>query len=239
MAEPTPTQAFILAAGYGTRMKPLTDTLPKPLVTLRGRALLDYVFDHLKAAGLSRGVVNLHHHADVLQNFLLSRSDLVLVPSYEEVLLETGGGVKKALPLLGEDPFYMINGDAFWTDGPSEKTLLALAKAFDSKQMDILLLVIPLERMVLTEGVGDYDLLPDGRLRRSLDKTGKFMFTGLRICHPRALRDTPEGPFSFLQVMDRAEREGRLFGLVHDGIWHHISTPEDLRRVEEDGNETL
>lgn len=235
---PVPTQAFVLAAGYGTRMKPLTDTLPKPLVKLQGRPLLDYVLDHLKKSGVSRIVVNLHHHAEVLQKFLSSRSDLVLVPSYEEILLETGGGVKKALPLLGEDPFYMINGDAFWTDGPSGNTLLALAKAFDSEKMDVLLLLIPLERMILTEGVGDYDLLPDGRLRRSLNKSGKFMFTGIRISHPRALRDTPEGPFSFLQVMDRAEREGRLFGLVHDGVWHHISTPNDLRRVEEDGNKT-
>jgi MurNAc alpha-1-phosphate uridylyltransferase len=235
---PVPIQAFVLAAGYGTRMKPLTDTLPKPLVKLQGRPLLDYVLDHLKKSGVSRIVVNLHHHAEVLQKFLSSRSDLVLVPSYEEILLETGGGVKKALPLLGEDPFYMINGDAFWTDGPSGNALLALAKAFDSEKMDVLLLLIPLERMILTEGVGDYDLLPDGRLRRSLNKSGKFMFTGIRISHPRALRDTPEGPFSFLQVMDRAEREGRLFGLVHDGVWHHISTPNDLRRVEEDGNKT-
>lgn len=236
---PLPTQAFVLAAGYGTRMRPLTDTLPKPLVRLQGRPLLGYVLDHLKTVGLSRVVVNSHHHADVLHKFLSSRSDLVLVPSYEEILLETGGGVKKALSLLGENPFYMINGDAFWTDGPSGNVLLSLAKVFDPKKMDVLLLLIPLERMVLTEGVGDYDLLPDGRLRRSLNKSGKFMFTGIRICHPRALRDTPEGPFSFLQVMDRAEQEGRLFGLVHDGAWHHISTPEDLQRVEEDGNKTL
>lgn len=236
---PAPTQAFVLAAGYGTRMKPLTDTVPKPLVELQGKPLLGYVLDHLKTAGLSRVVVNSHHHAEVLHKFLLSRSDLVLVPSYEEILLETGGGVKRALPLLGENPFYMINGDAFWTDGPSGNALLTLAKAFDPKKMDVLLLLIPLERMVLTEGVGDYDLLPDSRLHRSLNKSGKFMFTGIRICHPRALRDTPEGPFSFLQVMDRAEQEGRLFGLVHDGTWHHISTPQDLQRVEEDGNKTL
>lgn len=236
---PAPTQAFVLAAGYGTRMKPLTDTVPKPLVELQGKPLLGYVLDHLKTAGLSRVVVNSHHHAEVLHKFLLSRSDLVLVPSYEEILLETGGGVKRALPLLGENPFYMINGDAFWTDGPSGNALLTLAKAFDPKKMDVLLLLIPLERMVLTEGVGDYDLLPDSRLHRSLNKSGKFMFTGIRICHPRALLDTPEGSFSFLQVMDRAEQEGRLFGLVHDGTWHHISTPQDLQRVEEDGNKTL
>jgi MurNAc alpha-1-phosphate uridylyltransferase len=236
---PAPTQAFVLAAGYGTRMKPLTETLPKPLVKLQGRPLLDYVLDHLKMAGLSRVVVNSHHHAEVLHKFLLSRSDLVLVPSYEEILLETGGGVKKALSLLGADPFYMINGDAFWTNGSSGNALLALAKVFDSEKMDVLLLLISLERMVLTEGVGDYDLLPDGRLHRSHSKSGKFMFTGIRICHPRALRDTPEGPFSFLQVMDRAEQEGKLFGLVHDGAWHHISTPEDLQRVEEAGNKTL
>jgi len=236
---PAPTQAFVLAAGYGTRMKPLTETLPKPLVKLQGRPLLDYVLDHLKMAGLSRVVVNSHHHAEVLHKFLLSRSDLVLVPSYEEILLETGGGVKKALSLLGADPFYMINGDAFWTNGSSGNALLALAKVFDSEKMDVLLLLISLERMVLTEGVGDYDLLPDGRLHRSHSKSGKFMFTGIRICHPRALRDTPEGPFSFLQVMDGAEQEGKLFGLVHDGAWHHISTPEDLQRVEEAGNKTL
>lgn len=234
MIETFPTQAFVLAAGYGTRMKPLTDTLPKPLVPLGGRPLLDYSLDHLKRSGVSRVVVNLHHHAEVLQNFLLSRADMELIPSYEEILLETGGGVKKALPLLGEEPFYMINGDAFWMDGPSGEALLALAKAFDPKRMDLLLLLIPLERMVLTKGVGDYDLLPEGKLRRSLHKTGKFMFTGIRICHPRALHDTPEGPFPFLHLMDRAEHEGRLFGLVHDGVWRHISTPDDLRRVEED-----
>ncbi|HNQ91672.1 MAG TPA: nucleotidyltransferase family protein [Alphaproteobacteria bacterium] len=223
--------AFILAAGKGTRMAPLTDIVPKPLVKLNGRALLDYVFDHLKDAGVTKAVVNSHHHAGVLRKYLAGVQGIEIMETHELVLLETGGGLQNAASYLGDEPFFMINGDAFWTDGPSGCALKRLEDFFDDERMDILLLLIPVERMILTEGVGDYDLLPDGQIRRNKAKAGTHMFTGIRIVHPRILSGMEEGIYSFLKQMDAAEQAGRLYGLVHDGEWHHISTPDDLKRV--------
>lgn len=225
-------RAFVLAAGKGTRMAPLTDRVPKPLVQLNGRPLLDYVFDHLKVAGVKRVVVNSHHQVSVLREYLDGVQGFELTETHEPVLLETGGGLKNAAPFLGDKPFFMINGDAFWTDGPEGSTLKRLERSFNTERMDILLLLIPVSRMVLTEGVGDYDLLPDGQIRRNKSKAGIHMFTGIRIVHPRILEGMAEGIYSFLGQMDAAEQAGRLYGLVHDGEWHHISTVEDVMCVE-------
>lgn len=223
-----PDHAFVLAAGLGTRLRPHTDTLPKPLVPVNGRPLLDYIFDHLKDAGVTHITVNLHHKPDRLREFLATRDDVAVTQSFEDELLDTGGGVKKALGSLGGKPFYLINGDAFWV-GPA---LRDIAAAFDPAKMDILLLLQPVAAMQLTEGVGDYDLLPDGRAVRNRAKTGTHMFAGIRLCRPEIFADTPDGKFSFLTLMDAAEAAGRLYGLAHAGDWHHISTPDDLAAVD-------
>ncbi len=228
----TPETAFILAAGLGTRLKPHTDTMPKPMVPVNGKPIIGHILDQLREAGVKSVTVNLHHKADVLRNYLATRTDIKIHQSFEETLLETGGGAKKALPTLGDQPFYMINGDAFCVDGPSGSALLNLAKAFDEKTMDILLLLEPVSRMVLTQGVGDYDINGQHPLRNR-DKQGGYMFAGIRICHPRIFNDTPDGAFPFISLMDKAEKDGTLFAHVHDGDWHHISTPEDLEKVNE------
>lgn len=228
--------AFLVCAGLGTRMKPLTDTCPKPLLPLNGRPLLDYILDHLRATSVHNLIVNSHHLPAAMDAYLATVTDFTLLPSYEPVLLETGGGLVKALAtyadIVGDSPLLMINGDAFWTDDPAGlPTLNALESAFDPEKMDILLCLIPVARMTLTEGVGDYDLLPDGQIRRNPDKRGTHMFTGIRILNPAIMAGYTEEKFSFLKNMDVAQEKGRLYGYVMDGHWHHISTPTDLERV--------
>lgn len=229
----SPTHAFVLAAGLGTRLRPYTDTLPKPMVPVQCRPLIDYIFDHLKEAGVKNITVNLHHKADVLREFLPLRSDLNITQSYEEELLETGGGIKKALSTLGEEPFFIINGDAFWIDAPDNKTLAAMASAFEPDKMDMLLLLQPVDRMKLTKGVGDYDRKPDGQIVRSIERTGLFMFAGITLCHPRIFKDSPDGKFSMRVLMDKAQDVNRLYSVENPGDWHHISTPEDLEAVNQ------
>lgn len=225
-----PTHAFVLAAGLGTRLRPYTDTLPKPLVPVNGRPLLDYIFNHLKDAGVTNITVNLHHKPEPLRDYLATRSDLNITQSFEEELLDTGGGTRKALPSLGDKPFFIINGDAFWID-TEIPALQALIGQFDPENMDILLLLQPVSRMELTEGVGDYDLSPEGKPSRNKDKQGAHMFAGIRLAHPRIFENTPNGKFSFLQLMDKAEAAGRLYAVENSGHWHHISTPQDLEAV--------
>ena len=224
--------AFILAAGLGTRLKPYTDTMPKPMVPLSGIPLIGHIFDRLKQSGIINVVVNLHHKADILRDYFKTRPDINITESFETELLETGGGAKKALPLLGNNPFLMINGDAFWLDKPPHNLLDELCAAFDETKMDILLLLYPIEKMILTEGVGDYDMDANSHAIRHHDKRGQYMFAGVRLCHPRVFTNAPDGKFSFLKLMDEAESKGRLFAHVYQGDWHHISTPEDLTAVE-------
>lgn len=229
--------AFLVCAGLGTRMKPLTDTCPKPLLPLNGRPLLDYILDHLRATSVRNVIVNSHHLPAAMDAYLATVTDFTLLPSYEPVLLETGGGLVKALAtyadIVGDSPLLMINGDAFWTDDPARPpTLNALESAFDPEKMDILLCLIPVARMTLTEGVGDYDLLPDGQIRRNPDKRGTHMFTGIRILNPAIMAGYTEEKFSFLKNMDVAQEKNKLYGYVMEGNWHHISTPLDLHNVE-------
>lgn len=223
-------KAFVLTAGLGTRLRPYTDTLPKPMVPLAGRPLLDYICDHLVRAGVEDVTVNLHHLPDPIRACLAKRHDLKFFFSYEEELLDTGGGVRKQIDTLGEDPFYVINGDAFWIDGRSP-ALPRLAAAFDERKMDILLLLEPVKRMKLTGAVGDYNLTPEGRAIRRPNRDGTHMFTGIRLVSPEIFRSTKIEKFSFLTLMDKCEAAGRLFALEHDGEWHHISTPADLESV--------
>lgn len=229
-----PDKAFILAAGYGSRMKPLTDSRPKPLVEIAGRPLLDYILEHLIAADVREIVVNAHHHGGKIVDWAETRAaefDVVIHVAQEPELLETGGGVKAALTHFNDEPFYVIAGDAFWVSESAGAVFEVLADRWRSQDMDILMSLQAVQGMSLTRGVGDYDFEADGRVVRSMDRTGTYMFTNIRINHPRVYEGTPEDAFSFLECMDRAQEIGRLYGLEHEGEWCHISTPEDLARV--------
>lgn len=228
-----PLNAFILAAGKGTRLRPYTDIMPKPMVPIAGRSIIKRTLQKLSDSGVQNVVVNLHHLAAVLEEHLKGVVQPNVILSHEEDLLETGGGVKKALHHFGDDPFYLINGDALWTDNGHEPALSRLAQLWDAKKMDMLLLLQPIDTMTLTEGVGDYNLSDDGKAVRKADKSGNMMFAGVRIVKPALFDGSPDGAFSFLTLMDKAEANGRLFGVAHKGDWHHISTPGDLERVDE------
>lgn len=222
--------AMVLAAGLGLRMRPITLTLPKPLVPVAGRTMLDRVLDHLDQVGCGRRVVNLHWLGETIRSHLDGRRDIVFSPEPE--LLETGGGVAKALPLLGTDPFFVCNADIVWTDG-AEPALKRLARAFDPARMDGLLLLQPVETAFGYDGKGDFHLLPDDRLaRRKPDETTPLMFAGVQILHPRLFEGHPGGAFSLNLLYDKAIAADRLFGLVHDGGWYHIGTPPALAEAE-------
>ncbi len=228
-----PFKAFILAAGKGTRLRPYTDTVPKPMVEVGGISIIKRTLAKLAAEGVEEVVVNLHHLGDVLADHLKNVQEPRIILSPESELLETGGGVKKALQHFAGEPFYLINGDALWDEGEGAAALSRLAKVWDPTTMDMLLLLQPVNGMTLTNGVGDYTLRTDGHAIRALDKSGDYMFAGVRIVHPRLFEGSPDGAFSFLSLMDKAQQNGRLFGLAHSGAWHHISTPEELLRVDD------
>lgn len=226
------TSAFVLTAGKGTRMMPLTQDRPKPLVQVFGKPILDHIFDHLRDIGIENVTLNGHYKAEQIEDYAKNVQDMDVSFSYEHDILDTGGGVKNALYTMPTNrPFYMINGDAYWING-GESALNHLASTWDDEEMDILLLLEPVERMTLTQGVGDYDLTQDGRAIRNKDQKGTHMFTGIRLVHPRVFEFKPFRAFSFLECMDEAESAGRLFGLEHEGLWHHLSTPEDITSVE-------
>jgi len=228
-----PDHAFILAAGIGARLKPYTDLLPKPLVEVDGTPLIKHALNHLDKAGVKNVTVNLHYLADLLEMRLSQYDGPSITISKETKLLDTGGGIKNALNTMGEAPFYIISGDSLWTNGPDKPALERMADTWDPDKMDLLLLLQPVSRMVLTQGIGDYDIGPDGKAIRSPDKKGAHMWTSIRICKPELFKNTPDTPFSFLEIMDKAEKNGRLYGLIHDADWHHISTATDLDRVNE------
>jgi MurNAc alpha-1-phosphate uridylyltransferase len=224
------TNAMVLAAGLGLRMRPITLTLPKPLVPVAGRTMLDRVLDHLDRAGAGRKVVNLHWLGETIRSHLDGRHDIVFSPEPE--LLETGGGVAKALPLLGTEPFFVCNADIVWTDG-TEPALKRLARAFDPARMDGLLLLQPVETAFGYDGHGDFHLGTDDRLtRRRKGERTPLMFAGVQILHPRLFEAHPGGAFSLNLLYDKAIAAGRLFGLVHDGGWYHIGTPPALAEAE-------
>lgn len=228
-----PRRAMVLAAGLGERMRPLTDERPKPLIELRGRALLDGILDRLAAAGVEQAVINLYHLGHVIEAHLRHRTRPRVVFSREESRLDTGGGVRHALPLLGEEAFYVINGDICWLDGRTP-ALERLAEAWDEAAMDALLLLHSAAFAVGYAGRGDFLMTPDGRVRRRGEReVAPFVFTGLQVLHPRLFKGAPQGPFSLNLLYNRAEDAGRLWGLCHDGEWFHLGTPEDLKEVED------
>ncbi|MDO9708041.1 nucleotidyltransferase family protein [Paracraurococcus lichenis] len=228
----TLTHGMVLAAGLGLRMRPLTETTAKPLLRLHGRSLLDHALDRLEAAGVEKAVVNAHWHADQVADAVAGRAAPRVTLQREQVLLETGGGVAKALPLLGEGPFAVVNGDSMWLDGPRQ-ALLRMAAVFDPEAMDALLLVVRGAQVEGDIGRGDFLLDPYGRVRRPRERElAPYVYAGVQILAPHLVRDVPEGPFSLNILYDRAIDSGRLYALVHDGVWFHLSTPPDLDRAE-------
>src|SRR2546423_13773223 len=228
-----PKRAMVLAAGLGTRMRPFNGQLPKPLVRVGGKALIDYVLDRLAAQGVERAVVNVHHLADQIERHLAQRRQPKIVISDERgELLGTGGGVVKALPQLGDAPFYHVNSDTIWIDGV-KPNLARLADGFDVARMDALLLVAPTTSSIGYVGRGDFFMAPDGRLsRRGEREVVPFVYAGAAILAPALFVDAPAGPFSLTRLFDRAEAAGRLHGLRLEGLWMHVGTPGAIAEAE-------
>ena len=225
---------MVMAAGRGKRMRPLTATRPKPLVEVAGKPLLDHVLDHLRDAGVGKVVVNVHYLADALEAHLARRADGLEVAVSDErgQLLETGGGLIRANPMIDCDPFLAINSDNLWIDGPAD-TLKLLASHWDSAKMDALLLLVPHARAFNHGGLGDFHMSRDGRLRRrGRSKVAPFVYTGIQMVSKALLRDAPDGPFSTNILWDRAIAEGRCFGAVHQGLWFDVGTPPAIAETE-------
>jgi len=227
-----PKSAMVLGAGLGMRLRPITDSVPKPLIEVCGRTLLDRVIDRLEEEGVERIVVNAHHLAPLIEEHLAKRQGPEIRISFEPDLLETGGGIAKALPLLGDGPFFAANGDILWLNGPM-RALGCLKAAWDDGAMDGLLLLHSTVEAYGYSGAGDFWADPSGRLtRRPEREVMPNLFTGVQILHPRLFKDAPDGPFSMNVLYDKAMEAGRLFGVVHDGEWFHIGTAEGLDEAE-------
>jgi MurNAc alpha-1-phosphate uridylyltransferase len=223
---------MVLAAGRGLRLRPITESRPKPLVEMAGRSLLDRVLDRLAASGVADCVINTHHLGAMIHEHLTARATPRIRFSDEDALLDTGGGVKRALPLLGDGPFYIANADVLWLDG-RRPALERLARAWDEGAMDALLLVHPTVRAYGYDGQGDFFLDPAGRARRRrAGEVAPYVFTGIEIAHPRLFDGAPDGAFSINLLFDRAEHAGRLAAIVHDGEWFHVGTPDSLAGAE-------
>ena len=226
-----PKRAMVLAAGRGERLRPLTDRVPKPLVEVGGKPLIDHALDRLASVGVEVAVVNVSYRRADLENHLKGRRHPKIIVSPESGRLETGGGVVNALDSLGDEPFYVINSDVLWTGGRSE-SLIRLAEFWDLARMDALLLVQPTVRAVGYNGRGDFQLGPLGEVRRREEReTAPFVFAGVQILAPRLFADCPATPFSLNLIYDRAMRAGRLFGFVNEGRWTHVGTSEGLARA--------
>ena len=226
--------AMVMAAGLGKRMRPLTASRPKPLVEVAGKPLLDHVFDRLRSAGIKRAVVNVHYLADALEAHLKRRvSDIEITVSDERSkLLETGGGLVKAAPMIDCDPFLAVNSDNYWVDGPAD-TLKLLASQWNRETMDALLLLVPLARAQNHNGIGDFHMDRTGRIRRrERSHVAPFVYTGVQMVSKRLLRDAPEGAFSTNIFWDRAMAEGRCFGAVHQGLWFDVGNPSAIKATE-------
>lgn len=228
------TTAMLMAAGLGKRMRPLTATRPKPLVKVAGKALIDHALDRLEAGGIERVVVNVHYFADHVESHLKARKSPmdILISDERARLLETGGGLMKAAPLLGDKPFLCANSDNLWIDGPRD-SIAMLADLWDDSRMDALLLVVPHARANCHSGPGDFHMDPNGRLsRRKPGHVAPFVFTGVQIMSPRLLRDPPGDVFSTNVFWNRAIEAGRLYGVSHQGLWFDVGTPQAIPVVE-------
>ncbi|MGD9737799.1 MAG: nucleotidyltransferase family protein [Bauldia sp.] len=218
---------MVLAAGLGRRMRPITASMPKPLVQVGGKPLIDHALDRLEEAGVDMAVVNAHHFADrLVAHVSHRRRPRIVVSDERDQLLETGGGVVRALPTLGDRPFYLLNSDSFWIEG-SKSNLATLAAAFDADRMDALLMLAPTAATIGYDGAGDFFMDGSGRLSpRSTHLGAPFVYTGVAIVNPPAMfRDAPRGPFPLSVLIDRVSAAGRLFGIRMDGTWFHVGTP--------------
>ncbi|OYX10679.1 MAG: mannose-1-phosphate guanylyltransferase [Rhizobiales bacterium 32-66-8] len=226
---------MVLAAGLGTRMRPLTDRMPKPLVEVAGRALITHVLDRLAAAQVTETVVNVHHHADQVERLLAERSGppQVIISDERGQLLETGGGVRKALPHFGDAPFLAINSDTIWIEGV-RPNLLRLGDVFDPERMDALLLLASTAASVGYDGIGDFTMDPAGRLTRRAERSvAPFVYAGACVLTPSLFDGSPEGAFSLNRIFDRAAERDRLFGVRLEGVWMHVGTPEAILEAED------
>lgn len=226
--------AMVMAAGLGKRMRPLTASRPKPLVKVAGQTLLDHSLDHLRSAGVRRAVVNVHYLAGSIEAHLTHRSKGldVLVSDERDLLLETGGGVVRALPLIDRATFFVVNSDNLWVDGPTD-SLRLLAERWDEAAMDGLLLVVPLARANCHRGQGDFHMDPEGLLsRRRPTRVAPFVYTGIQLVSQRLFADAPSGAFSTNILWDRAIAAGRLFGMSHPGLWFDVGTPQSVTQTE-------
>jgi N-acetyl-alpha-D-muramate 1-phosphate uridylyltransferase len=228
-----PKSAMVLAAGLGTRMRPYNGHIPKPLVTVGGKSLIDYGLDRLAEAGVERAVVNVHHLADSLEKHLAARKRPRIVISDERAeLLGTGGGIAKALPQLGDAPFFLVNSDTLWLDGV-RPNFTRLGEAFDPQVMDALLLLSPTAGSIGYSGRGDYMMQPDGRLQRRGERdVAPFIYAGSAVLSPALFAGAPTGVFALTRLFDRAGERDRLFGLRLEGIWMHVGTPEAVAAAD-------
>jgi MurNAc alpha-1-phosphate uridylyltransferase len=226
--------AMVLAAGYGERMRPLTLRMPKPLVTLAGRPLIDHVLDRLAGAGVKTAIVNVHYLPEQLEAHLAARRGKppeTLVSDERGVLLDTGGGTRKALPLLGHGPFFIHNADSVWSEGATP-ALSRMLRLWNPAAMDCLLLLAPAATSIGYAAKGDFSMAPDGRLARRGDEVVPFAFAGVSLCDERLFKDSPDGKFSLNLLWDRALAKGKLYGMRLDGRWMHVGTPDALAEAE-------
>jgi len=224
---------MVLAAGFGTRMRPLTDHTPKPLVEVAGKPLLDHVLDRLGEVGVDRAVVNVHYLGEqIIAHTAKRQKPKVVISDERDEVLGTGGGVVKALPLLGTDPFFHLNADTLWIDSVAPN-LQRLADVFDPARMDVLLLMAPTAGSIGYDGAGDFNMLTDGRLQRRKEQhVAPFVYAGVAILSPAIFRDAPQGEFSLTRLFDEAAARERLFGLRLEGVWMHVGTPDAIAAAE-------
>lgn len=229
------TSGMVLCAGLGTRMRPLTLTKPKPLIEVAGKPLIAHAIDQLENNGTCKIVVNTHYLAEQVESWVNKRPDTdILISDEADQLLETGGGVLKAKEMLGTAPFFVLNSDAFWIDRPNVSTLNKMQQSFKSANCDFLLLLAKHDAAVGFDGNGDFFQQENGRLKRRGDADyAPYIFAGCYLVHPRVLIDCPIGPFSMNLLWNRALEKGRVRGLVHDGLWLHVGTPEAIKEAEQ------
>lgn len=229
-----PDTAMVMAAGKGTRMMPLTADRPKPLVKVAGTTLLDHVLDQLRSAGVGKIVVNVHYLPDQIEAHLAAHATdfAVTISDERELLRDTGGGLIQALPKIGADPFYCVNADNWWVD-EGGNALIDMAKAWDAERMDVLMLVVPFDRAGNTQGLGDFDMDPDGRLSRGGPRRQRpYVWTGIQMMSKAVVCDPPQDVFSTNIFWDRAIAKGRCYGLVHDGQWYDVGYPAAIGMTE-------
>ncbi|MEL7487727.1 MAG: nucleotidyltransferase family protein [Pseudomonadota bacterium] len=228
-----PETAMVLAAGLGTRMRPLTDDRPKPLIEVAGKALIDYALDRFVDAGVKRAIVNVHYLADMMERHVLDRtSPEIMISDERSLLLETGGGLKKAAEHFDDGPIFCTNTDAILIDGDGAEACARLSEAWRDDAMDALLLLVPIARTSGYDGAGDFHRDEDGRIAFRSGDRAPLVFTGLQLIAPRLLDGAPDGPFSTKRLWDKALGEGRLHGVIHDGDWMHVGDPQGLEDAE-------